>query len=196
MRNAIVIAVFLAIWTSHVASQGNTCSPCTASQCSTTPCIGPADPFYCYSGRSAGGCAPTATAWNNSQFCTGCCDASSCKPTFQCSATCSVSSCQSPSRCPAASPYMCTSGNSTNGCSADRDAWPTSRTCSACCDARSCIKPCTACTPAQCQANRCNNMTKYMCTGGLLNGWCSADSQYFPNQPACYGCCDVTTCPP
>eukprot|EP00331_Platyophrya_macrostoma_P008428 CAMPEP_0176431376 /NCGR_PEP_ID=MMETSP0127-20121128/14783_1 /TAXON_ID=938130 /ORGANISM="Platyophrya macrostoma, Strain WH" /LENGTH=204 /DNA_ID=CAMNT_0017813387 /DNA_START=54 /DNA_END=669 /DNA_ORIENTATION=+ len=56
---AALVAVALAV----------TCPPCDQTACNTALC-GSAAPYYCESGRSAGGCGTTPEAWNNTKMCT------------------------------------------------------------------------------------------------------------------------------
>lgn len=177
------------------AASAAPCPMCTLTQCATVGC-GTAQPYACLTGMSAGGCSSNPAAWNETVTCQSCCDASHCSsmPRFQCSASCSAAMCHSVRRCAATSPYMCTSGNATYGCSPSNAYWPVMPQCDACCDIRSCEETCSTCTTAECQSNPCSPATPYQCTSGPLKNACSNSSSYFGHESQCYSCCDSSSC--
>mmetsp|Transcript_53731 Transcript_53731/g.61699 ORF Transcript_53731/g.61699 Transcript_53731/m.61699 type:complete len:199 (+) Transcript_53731:40-636(+) len=180
---AALVAVALAV----------TCPPCDQTACNTALC-GSAAPYYCESGRSAGGCGTTPEAWNNTKMCTACCDTSNCSSSrFSCG-SCSTEFCEDARRCAIKTPYMCTSGTSEWGCTSTPGFWPLQHTCSGCCDVTSCEKKCAPCTAAQCSVNVCPSADPFFCTAGPLKNGCSNSSAYFGDASQCYDCCDASAC--
>ena len=193
MRAALLLAALVA------CAAAFPCGPCDAAACSAAPCL-PGDPFYCETGLSKGGCAASATAWNNTHFCGSCCSLATCKPRFHCDHKCPLAICQAKGRCGIADNYQCLSGASTGGCSANATFWPAQHMCDSCCDVTSCEFTCPPCTTSQCAATPCTTpyngaLYPFTCTSGPLKNGCSNSSSYFPDQSQCFSCCDSTACP-
>lgn len=101
--------------------------------------------------------------------------------------------------CGPKAPFECTVGMSKGGCAANASAWNNSKMCTACCDATKCDQPrfnCSAtCTKEVCESKaRCNVLTPFMCTSGTAANGCSRNSGYWPVQPQCDSCCDISSC--
>lgn len=101
--------------------------------------------------------------------------------------------------CGAADPYYCSAGQSQGGCAASQDAWNNTKECTACCDTSSCSSnrfACNAtCSQAMCESKeRCSFGDPYMCTSGHATYGCATSSKFWPSQPTCDACCDVTSC--
>lgn len=111
---------------------------------------------------------------------------------------CSTSVCTT-AMCGPSEPFYCEAGTSAGGCAATAGAWWNIETCSSCCDMSSCESrfSCTSgsCSKAMCEStNRCSFGDPYMCTAGHSTYGCSSNSSFWPKQPLCTACCDVTTC--
>ncbi len=188
MRSLVLLAVLA------TAAFAVTCPACDETACAAAVC-GPSDPFYCSAGRSKGGCAKNAEAWNNTKICSACCNIDTCKARFHCNHKCTQAQCEAKGRCPIDAPYECDKGASTGGCSANATFWPFQHMCEGCCDVTSCEFTCTACTTAQCASNPCDSAVPYVCTSGPLKNGCSNSSSAFGEQSQCFSCCDSTACP-
>jgi hypothetical protein len=117
-------------------------------------------------------------------------------PPFQCNASCPQSVCRSLQRCNHTTPYMCTSGDALNTCTDIPSQFPWSGHCNSCCNTMSCEVPCDPqCSQNTCAAAACDtHVQSFFCLDGPLEGACSASSVFFPQQPACYSCCDAASC--
>jgi hypothetical protein len=115
---------------------------------------------------------------------------------FTCDAQCPEAICQLPGRCTSEVPFVCLSGSNFHQCSAFPDVWPLSGLCTSCCDARSCEVPCAAqCSDKECAASTCDAQSQpFYCSSGPLEGTCSAEINFLPQQPTCYACCNSLSC--
>lgn len=130
-------------------------------------------------------------------------------PPPQLCAPCTFAECKR-SGCDASlSPFVCTNGTSSTGCSASEKAWYDNPSCSSCCDASHCattqpsgdddtIELCPACNVDQCDTiiNSCG-FNSYMCLKGSAAGGCSQDMYHWPTSMTnniCTECCDGAAC--
>jgi hypothetical protein len=188
----------------------SSCGACNTSVCNSEPCP-TADQYYCTSGSSEGGCATSASAWNNSLICTSCCDLSTCPPPPTPPASCppcNASTCAL-EPCTKTDPYYCTRGNSAGGCAPSKDSWNNPKLCTACCDLSHCPTPrpppvptpaptirChKTCSRETCDKHPCTKAEPYVCEKGKSAGGCAAHASYWNNSLMCDECCDVNTCP-
>ena len=96
--------------------------------------------------------------------------------------------------CPPATPYACTAGPASGGCSPD--PWPLAA-CTEFCNVFSCAFTCSeVCAPSVCAAAPlpCGSTASWMCTNGSSVSSCSAKKAFWPGTGSCRACCDVTSC--
>jgi hypothetical protein len=132
---------------SNLASTPTSCPDCTFKECQRTLCPKVA-PYVCTTGAAHDGCGSLPAAWIGNSVCTTCCDSLSCSSTLpgphediKLCAACTPSECSTfAKRCDSKSPYVCTDGGATNGCTADKYHWPSALNgiCNKCCDISQC----------------------------------------------------------
>jgi hypothetical protein len=173
---------------------------CPLSLCNSKLACDVATPYECIAGSDANGCSSDNNHWGEDPHCTACCDIRTCAAEKQCTSQCTAAQCAN-NTCTASVPYECTSGPLSGGCTANASYFPNNAQCGSCCDTTSCkVTPKFFCDNVVCPLSLCNShqacgfLTPYECTAGAAAYGCSANNNYWGENPTCTACCDIRTC--